>query len=125
MFGADIKRISTHIARFLETRRADLWSGVGLAAAYAGGADRNAVADLVDAAGAHRAALAQGVAFAAEARTRAENLVDHTHEICEIVWARSAVQVARIVRSGMPGPSATEECPPYELWRLNVQREFS
>ena len=66
--GADIARIAATVAKFPVARQPDLWSGVGLACAYAGGADREAIEALVASAGANEAQSAQGAAFAAKAR---------------------------------------------------------
>ena len=41
--GADVARIPTTIEKFAFHRRADLWSGIGLACAYAGGASANTI----------------------------------------------------------------------------------
>ncbi len=71
--GADVDRIAATIDRFQERRHADLWSGVGLACAYAGGLPGQAIESLCAMAGPHRPHLAQGVAFAAKARERAGN----------------------------------------------------
>ena len=59
--GAEGDRISATIARFPQARHADLWSGVGLACAYAGGVDRAAIEALVLLAGAHHPQFAQGM----------------------------------------------------------------
>ena len=45
--GAEVARIAATIARFPRPRHADLWSGVGLACAYAGGVPREAIEDLI------------------------------------------------------------------------------
>jgi enediyne biosynthesis protein E3 len=65
--GADVGRIPKTIGRFNPGRHADLWSGVGLACAYAGGVDRAAVEVLRSSAGPYLPQLAQGAAFAAKA----------------------------------------------------------
>ena len=44
--GAEVARIAATIARFPASRHADLWSGVGLACAYAGGVAAEAIEDL-------------------------------------------------------------------------------
>ncbi|MET0396337.1 MAG: DUF1702 family protein, partial [Longimicrobiaceae bacterium] len=49
--GADPGRISAAVAGFAPGRRGDLWSGAGLACAYAGAAEAGAAAALADAAG--------------------------------------------------------------------------
>jgi hypothetical protein len=107
--GADPARIAATIARFPRQRQADLWSGAGLAFAYAGGASVEAARLLWDLAGGHRAELAQGVAFAAKARHRAGNVTAATELACNVAWNASAERVAEVVdgaledaRSGFP-----------------------
>ena len=45
--GADVARIAATVAGFSVARRPDLWSGVGLACAYAGGVDSAAIESLM------------------------------------------------------------------------------
>ncbi len=68
--GADVRLIPRTIGRFPDDRQSDLWSGVGLACAYAGGRSRSEIEALRQAAGPHRPSLAQGAAFAAKARAQ-------------------------------------------------------
>ncbi|MEV4433866.1 DUF1702 family protein [Streptomyces sp. NPDC049585] len=77
--SADPERIADVIETFPADRRGHLWSGVGLAACYAGGADDAELERLREHAGPHRAELAQGAAFAAEARRRGGHVPEHTH----------------------------------------------
>ncbi len=60
------------------TGSADLWSGVGLAATFAGGCDRPGLAALREAAGAHEAELGLGMVFAVKARNYAGHVPGHT-----------------------------------------------
>ncbi|MEU1637012.1 DUF1702 family protein [Actinomadura sp. ATCC 39365] len=71
--------VGARIAGFPASRRADLWSGVGFAATYTGGADSDELWWLTEHAGADgfRAHLAQGCAFAVTARLRSGALPDH------------------------------------------------
>src|SRR6185436_14746696 len=94
--GANVDRARAWIEAFAPTRRRDLWSGVGLAATYAGGLDRAGLEALRSAAPDYRAELAQGAAFAAEARRRAGNLVAHTETACAVLCDLSAEGAARI-----------------------------
>src|SRR5436305_1533336 len=66
--GASPDRLREMIAGFPETRHGDLWSGVGLACAYAGGVDESTLRAVQRLAGPHRFAMGQGTAFAAKAR---------------------------------------------------------
>lgn len=122
--GADVERIATTIDSFPATRRADLWSGVGLACAYAGGADRAAITHLQRRACCYKAQLAQGVAFAAKTRLRAGNLTSNTETVSNILCGRSAEDAASITDAMLAGLSDTESLPAYEVWRQRIQNEF-
>lgn len=74
--GASPDDAATRIGGFPAPRRADLWSGVGFAATYTGGAEADELWWLTEHAGADgfRAYLAQGCAFAVAARLRSGEL---------------------------------------------------
>ena len=61
--GAEVPRIAETIARFPRSRHADLWSGVGLACAYAGGVDAGAIETLAANAGTCRSPSRAGCRF--------------------------------------------------------------
>jgi hypothetical protein len=124
--GADVRRISTTIGSFSPERRADLWSGVGLAATYAGGSDREGLASLRQAAGAFSVNVAQGAAFAAKARQRAGNTTSYTDLACEILCAMPAVAAARVTDEMLRDlPVNDGPKPAYELWRQRIQAQFA
>jgi hypothetical protein len=77
-------RLTHHRSAFPQSRQADLWSGVGLACAYAGGVDRRRLEFLREAAGPYLAQAAQGAAFAAKARARAGNPAHQTDLACGV-----------------------------------------
>lgn len=79
--------VSARIAGYAIPRRADLWSGVGFAAAYTGGAEADELWWLTERAGADgfRAYLAQGCAFAVAARLRSGELPGHTAQAAPIL----------------------------------------
>ena len=70
--GANIGRIAQTIVRFPFEFRGDLWSGIGLAATYAGEISEIEIDKLKMLAGQFEGALKQGVIFAAAARRRAD-----------------------------------------------------
>jgi hypothetical protein len=100
-----------------EPRHADLWSGIGLACAYAGGADNATITRLVSAAGAHRLHLAQGAAFAAEARRRAGNPAPHTEQACRLAAGVSAERAADLTGIARRGLAADGRAETYQAWR--------
>ena len=123
--GADVERIAATINSFTAARRADLWSGVGLACAYAGGVDRSSIKALKAAAPLYKAQVAQGVCFAAKTRQRAGNPVEHTELACRILCDLSADDAAALTDlalKNLPGDGAV---PAYEIWRQRIQARFS
>lgn len=127
--GADVERIPFTIKRFPLYRRADLWSGIGLACAYAGGADASAIQAMQNAGAAYGEHLAQGAAFAAKARQLAGNQSEHTDLACRIFAGLSASQAAAITDEALQdlpvdiSPGAKE--PAYEIWRDRIRTKLS
>jgi hypothetical protein len=120
--GADPSLIAEAVASFPAPRHPDVWSGIGLACAYAGGVGRAEIAAIRRAAGQLAPELAQGAAFAAAARTHAGNMAPHTELACRVLTGRSAIQAAGIVdraRIGLP-PGFHE--PAYETWRRRIRQ---
>jgi F0F1-type ATP synthase membrane subunit c/vacuolar-type H+-ATPase subunit K len=122
--GADVARIAAAIAAFPAFRQADLWSGVGLACAYAGGVERPAIAALAVAAGVYQPQLAQGVVFAAGTRQKAGNPAPHTDLACRVVCGISLVEAAHLFAlAGQNLPTDGPE-PAFEVWRQRLQAQF-
>jgi enediyne biosynthesis protein E3 len=119
--GMDPDRIARTIVSFEAERRADLWAGAGLACTYAGGADFEACCALRDAAGADWTALAQGAAFAAEARRRAGNPTADSDTGCRALCGLPAAGAAAIAREEMSGLPADGAAPAYEVWRGRIR----
>ncbi|MEU1882674.1 DUF1702 family protein [Streptosporangium sp. NPDC020072] len=116
--------VAATVGRFAEHRRADLWSGVGLAAAFAGGAEAEDLAALREEAAGHGAELAQGAVFAAKARHYAGFVPPHTETAVRALadlTAEAAVALAddSAVERGSGG------LPAYELWRGKVRAHLS
>lgn len=123
--GADPARVAAAIARFDPHRHGDLWSGAGLACAYAGGGGGGEAEALAALAGAHRPALAQGAAFAAGARRRAGNPAPHTERACRALCGVPARAAADVTDAALEGLAPRGGLPAYEAWRLRIQRHFS
>lgn len=119
--GASFARIAATIERFAASRRADLWSGAGIACAYAGGREHDAVAALADAAGEYRGNFAQGIAFAAKARVEAAHVTPATDLACSVVCGMTPDAVKRLVDDELPhSHPLTPDEPRYESWRRRV-----
>lgn len=119
--GAQVDVIADTIGRFTEHRHGDLWSGVGLAATYAGGVDLQAIERLIRLCGPHRAELAQGAVFAAEARRRGGNLTPATERACEVLTGVSVDEAATWSHEcGEELPPDRPQEPGFEVWRQRI-----
>jgi hypothetical protein len=123
--GGNPSRIATTIAAFPMTRRADLWSGAGLAASYAGGVDRVRLVELRDRAAGYAAHLAQGASFAAKARQRADNPVPHTELACEVFCRLSAKEAAAVTDACLNDLPTGGAEPAYQVWRARIRERFA
>jgi hypothetical protein len=119
----DIAEIQRRVVRFPVERRADLWAGVGLACAYAGGVPRDDIKHLASIAEPIEAA-AQGAAFAAKARQYAGNPAGRTAMACETLCGMSADEAAALVDTTL-ADTLNGIAPSYIQWRRNLQRRFA
>ena len=122
--GTDVDVLADLIERFPPERRADLYSGAGLAATYAGGADEDELARFVERAGEHRPQVAQGAAFAAVARVRAGLVVPHTRLATQILCGTSPDQALHVTEDARRRARAAPDRPAYATWRRLVADEF-
>ncbi|WBC14943.1 DUF1702 family protein [Micromonospora sp. WMMA1998] len=121
--GANVDRIISTINRFEPSRQPDLWSGIGVACAYAAGVmDRVAVSRLFEAAGRHRAHVAVGTAIASVFRAESGHAAPHTDLACEVVWRRDSLQVAAVAEETRLGLDTGPDAPPlYAQWRRRIE----
>lgn len=122
--GADARGVAERIQRAAPARHTDLWSGIGLAAAYAGAATDSELAELRVLAGEHQPSLAQGAAFAAEARARAGNPAEHTERACTTFASCSAAAAARSVRDVRAALGSEHDVKAYARWQSLVREHF-
>ncbi len=123
--GTDVGRIPDTIGGFPQERRADLWSGVGLAAVYAGEADEAGLRALLTAAGPFQPQLSQGAAFAAKARLRAGNPTAYTERASEILCGLSVMEAAHLTDATLENLPTNQSEPAYEIWRRRIQERFA
>ena len=121
--GTDLGYITSAISRFPESRRDDLWSGIGLACTYAGGIDSVDIHRLRLASGPHWPHLAQGAVFAAGARHRAGNVAPQTQLGCQLLCGLSAQQAANLSENMFRKVSEDAQ-PTYEAWRHLIRTQL-
>lgn len=119
----DVAAIGRQVERFPPDLRPEVWAGVGLAVCYAGGCADRQFEQLEALSAKERVALAQGAAFAAEARRVAGRVPAHTEAAVAALtgvpahtaanWARDSEDLARAL-----GP----EIDSYRWWQREIRR---
>lgn len=117
--GGDPSRTFAGIDALAPNRGVDLASGAGLAMAFAGPAGPDAFAQALALAGPNRAAFAQGIAFACEARARAGHIPTDARAGAAALGhdAEDLAAKVRALRANLP-PAG--HAPAYETWRRRV-----
>jgi hypothetical protein len=115
--GARAGDVSAAVRAFASHRQPDLWSGVGLAATFAGGCDGAALDALGEEAGEHRAHLAQGSVFAVKARHYAGFLPAHSEAAGAVLTGLSVPDTVALADD-----TAGDD---YEIWRGRIRAHFS
>jgi enediyne biosynthesis protein E3 len=137
--GADTDRLADTIAGFAPDRRPDLWSGVGLAAAYAGyrpmaGPDGDLpgspaqdtgarLRELAVSAGRYLPDVAQGAAFAAKARYLAGVVTTHTEIAVRVLCGMAVAAAAGCTDAALPADTAAPDA--YQTWRRQIRQRFT
>ena len=130
--GGDVGRLATLILAYERDRQPDLWSGVGLACAYAGKPDQSELEFLMHRAQPHLLHFQQGVTFGAEAREDGNIPATHTEQTCQIVLGCSAAAASQMTYAAIPPlpndvtlpNDSTPESPSltsYEIWRSQIR----
>ncbi|MER6665686.1 DUF1702 family protein [Amycolatopsis japonica] len=119
--GGDPVKVAAAVNRFPAGRRPDLWSGVGLAATFAGGCERAGLVRLREAAGEHQDQLGLGVVFAVKARTFSSFVPPHTRRAARALAGLSIEEAVELADSTEVTEDAADGTPAYELWRRNIR----
>lgn len=124
--GALVDQVATAVGAFAEHRRADLWSGVGLAATFAGGASGADLARLRAAGGPYAAEVALGSVFAIKARAYAGHVPEHSRDAAAALTGLPVAAAVTLADETAvePGEDGHDGSPAYELWRARIRAEF-
>ena len=93
--GAEPRRIARVIDGFPAPRQPEMWCGIGIAVAYAGGAGDEVMAELRRLAGRHLPDLLSGVPFAAIMREKGGNASPVTDRACRLLLGSSTAAASR------------------------------
>jgi enediyne biosynthesis protein E2 len=124
--GAQAANVAAAVRGFADHCQADLWSGVGLAATFAGGCALPGLTELRAASGAHHAELALGAVFAVKTRTYAGFVPAHTRLAATVLADLSIDAAVAIADAAAVDPDQTRSghVPAYKLWRQRIRDHF-
>jgi hypothetical protein len=122
--GGRVPQVAAAVRRFAEHRQADLWSGVGLAATFAGGCDPDDLTWLRKSADEHRAELGLGVVLAVRARDYAGFVPDYTAAAARVLGDVSVEDAVAIADSTSAAGEVPGPVPAYEMWRRRIRAHF-
>jgi hypothetical protein len=122
--GGRVADVAAAVRAFAGHRQADLWSGVGLAATFAGGSPAEALARLREEAGEHRGELAQGSIFAVKARHYSGFVPAHSETATSVLTGLSVPAAVALADDTAVRPGESGRGPDYELWRQRVSAHF-
>lgn len=126
VFGANIEAVSAAINSFPTNLHNDLWSGVGLASAYAGGLKHASYSDIRKFAGDNLAAYMQGVAFANTARIEASTPAAHTAITSLAMCNMNPVQISNLTHFSLEeAKKLNNQTPIYQNWRAILQQHLA
>ncbi|MGW4798450.1 DUF1702 family protein, partial [Nonomuraea sp. NPDC004297] len=117
--------VSAAVHAFAAHRQPDLWSGVGLAATFAGGCAASTAATLREEAGHHRGELAQGSVFATKARHYSGHVPEHTAATGQALTGLDVADAVALADDTVVTPGSSVRVPDYELWRRRVRDRFA
>lgn len=122
--GARPVHAAATVDTFAPARRADVWSGIGLAATFAGPTTDVDYGSLADLAGPHASDVRLGAALAALARHGSGTVPDHTEAASRALTGLAPARLAELV----DGCAVLEDdggTPAYERWRLAIKRALA
>jgi hypothetical protein len=120
--GADLEKVTANVMTFPKERHSDLFSGLGLAAAYAGKPSADELQLWLGLPSEYLSSIRQGVAFAAKARQRAGNPAAHTEVACLELCGMTADEAAACTDEALKNlPEGTDATPAFEIWRQRLQ----
>lgn len=119
--GAKVSEIIAIVDRFSEERKSNLWSGVGLACAYAGECGTSDLHQLLIGSKEHIAHFRQGIAFGVEARYRGCIVTDATRKTAEIACGQSVEDLAQLTVATREDVDTGSSGEPYEKWRALIR----
>lgn len=119
--SAHVEGVVREVAAAPPAARPHLWSGVGLAATYAGCAGPDEVTALLTAAGLHGDHVRQGVMFGVTARTRSGVVPAHTSEVAWTALGAAPEEIGRWTDEAAAGLVDHRHVEAYDTWKARLR----
>lgn len=119
--AADVFALARRVEAASARHRGDLWSGIGLAAAYAGGATDAELRYLAERCEPYGACVAQGAAFAAKAHLLAGPLPPHTQTATTILAGAPPPVAAAWTDRAAGTLESSRSADDYQTWRRHTR----
>jgi hypothetical protein len=116
VFGADPVSIASAISRFDKHRQGEMWTGIGIALAYAGAGPANVSHALLDLAGPYRLDMLSGLPLAAQMRQRGENPARCTEDTCLELLGLTAADTSHLVVTELAAYLDSSQGPEEDKW---------
>jgi hypothetical protein len=123
--GANVERVVAAVNAFPPARQGDLWCGVGVCCAYAGGVERADAERLQHAAGQYSPNLALGAAVVAKGRQLADNPTSHSDMACEVFCGTTSDVAASLTDRAFEALPLDAEKPAYEILQQRLLAQFT
>jgi enediyne biosynthesis protein E2 len=123
--GGNVDAVTAAVARFATHRHNDLWSGVGLASTFAGGASGDELKRMREAAGDHHADLALGSVWAVTGRIAAGYTPEHSEIAVDVFTGGTPIDAVTVAGTNAVDPVGTGPLPPYEVWRSKIRSHYA
>ena len=125
MKGANVERVVETVQAFPPARQGDLWCGVGVCSAYAGGIERAEAERLLRASDQYAAHLALGAAVVAKGRQRAGNPTPHSDMACEVYCDMSSAEAASLTDRAFEDLPLDSGEPAYAILQRRLLSAFT
>ncbi len=120
MAKGNIEQLLKLIDGFADSRKPDLWRGVGIAASYVGGSDELVLTSLFDLSGSYQRSLASGAVFLAHSRQDAGTLNEEAEMTCRKWCGLSTGEAISLMDRTEPSPGTSDD--DYVEWVGRIEK---
>lgn len=118
--GGLVDRAIELLDAFEPNRRGDLWGGIGIATAFAGGVGGDELSALWEAAGEFQPQVATGAALVAKVRQQTDSVTPHNETAMQIYCGRTVSEAVAVLEEAALALPTDGTCATYQLWRDNL-----